>query len=110
MTRDDLLDRLYRARRELTRLIIATSPKPDEHEQLEKLLDERDKLVWEINRINLSELTAATAQVETACEAIASATEQLKSLTSTIENINKGLALASEIVGAASGLAAKLVM
>ena len=107
MTRDDLLAGLYRARRELTRLVIATAPHADEQDLLELLLDERDLLVWQINRIDLSELTASVAQMTAACAVVDHATDQLKSLTSTIANVNKALALSAEIIGVAGGIASK---
>lgn len=108
MSRDELLDRLYLARRELTRLIVFTAPRHDEVERLERLVYERDQLVWQINRINQSELTASLAEVGRAVDAIDAAVGRLRVLAATAANIEKASSITGAILEVAGGLASKL--
>jgi hypothetical protein len=104
-----LLSRLRAANRQLARLVIATAPDPEDHELLERLLDKRDEVVWQINRIMLSELTASVAQIDAACEQLDAATARLKLLTARIESIDEAIDVANGVIGIAAGIATKVV-
>ena len=108
MTKDSLLETLYAARRQLTLLIVRTAPLPNEEASLEDLLEARDRLVWTINRINLSELTASLAQSTDACDEIEAAVEKLKALTATVSNIDKALGITATVLNAASAVLGKI--
>jgi hypothetical protein len=108
MTREQLLDSLYLARRKVTRLIVLTARDPEQAEVLQRLNDQRERLVWQINIINLSELTASLAQIDQAEEVIARSTNELQALTATAANIDKTLTITGEILGVVAGLVTKL--
>ena len=101
----DLLDALYAARRELTRIIVATAVENVSTDSLQELLQQRDHIIWVINRILVSDLTSSLADVTKACGAIEDSTTQLKTLTSTAADVAKAISIANQVLGAAAGLA-----
>jgi len=100
----DLLDGLYAARRELTRIIVATASQTVPPESLQQLLQQRDHIVWTINRILVADLTSSLADLDKAISGVEDGTKQLKDLTSTAADVTKAINIVSQIVGAAAGL------
>jgi hypothetical protein len=100
----EVLDGLYAARRELTRIIVATATQTVPGDALQQLLQQRDHIVWTINRILVSDLTSSLADIVKLSEAIEDSTKQLKALTSTAEDVAKAINIASQVLGAAAGL------
>ncbi len=100
----DLLDGLYASRRELTRIIVATASQKVPEDSLEQLLQQRDHIVWTINRILLSQLTASLADIHGATESIGHSTDELAKLASTAKDVSKAINIAGQILSAAGGL------
>jgi hypothetical protein len=108
VTRDQLLSRLYGARKQLNRLIILTAPQGDEADELEELLKKQNQLVWHINGIVQSELVAATAGIHAACAEIDACTAELTALTARVHSIAKAIEVADKIIAVAATIATKV--
>lgn len=100
----DLLDGLYATRRELTRIIVDTASQTVPPDALQQLLQQRDHIVWTINRILVSDLTASLADINKTTTALDDSTKQLKELTSTAADVAKAISIASQVLAAAGGL------
>lgn len=100
----DLLESMYGARRELTRIIVGTGAQNVTADVLQQLLQRRDRVTWTINRILVSDLTSSLAQIDQACTAIDAATTQLRKVTSTEADIAQALALSAGVLAVATQL------
>ena len=100
----DVLDSLYAAKRELTRVIVATASQTLPPDALQQLLQQRDQVVWTINRFLVANLTSSLAQINQACASIDDSTKRLKDLASTADDVAKAINIASQVIGAATGL------
>jgi hypothetical protein len=97
----ELLDRLFAARRELSRIIVATANAQVSPGSVQDLLTVRDQLNVQIQTVILGDLSAATADLQTACDKIDAATAKLEKVTEVAQQIDKAVKLAQQIIDAA---------
>jgi hypothetical protein len=100
----DLLESLYAARRELTRIIVATGAQNVTADALQQLLQRRDRITWTINRILVSDLTSSLAEIDEACTAIDAVTTQLQKVTTTASDLADALVLSANVLDVATRL------
>ena len=107
MVQDEVLDHMYAARRDLTRLIVDLAPEGDEQrEQLEALVARRDQLSAAIRAVIDAEFRAAQRpEMLDAVNLLKAETKSLNGLAKTLENVTKAV----DITGKVIDLAVKVI-
>jgi hypothetical protein len=100
----ELLDQLFDARRELTRIIVGTADTQVPSDALAQLMTKRDQLNVQIQFLVLAEIKASIAQLDEARAAIGAATGDLKHLQSVAKDIQTGVSVAEKIVSVVGSL------
>lgn len=104
MNRTELLDGLYSARSELMRLIMASGPQQIDPAKLRQLVQRRDGITWTINAIIDAELLSAVGDIDSVCQTIQTAAQELHHLTDIANDIDKALSYGKDVLDAATGL------
>jgi hypothetical protein len=105
----ELLDSLYGARDEVTRLIASSSPGQPNAPDLatvQALIQKRDQITWTIETLIAADLDAPMADYEKACQQIDDATSKLKALQSAANDVKTAIGIISQVVSTASSIVA----
>jgi hypothetical protein len=105
-TQDDTLAQLNLARDQLTELILgntAVQGTPD-WTKLENVLGQREQLSLQINKLLAATFPQDTPALQAAVQSATQATQQLVALDATLVKIDRWVALASQIVQAATAI------
>lgn len=108
MTSAELIAELKVFNKQLTRLIIHTAPNGDADE-LEQLLEVRDGVRVQIERLMLQAQTTSLAQIRDCCETLASTSSELRAIDARSENITKALGIAAKTLKVVAAVTSKLV-
>ena len=101
--KSDVLDSLFAARRKVSRLIIALSPKDDrERASLDDLLRDRDRLTAAINQVIDQQFTASWSKLDGAASELSIATLKLEAVEAKVDRLESALKIVDEVLAAAA--------
>lgn len=99
MEKNDLLERLFATRRDLTRLIVDLAPaNDDERASLDALVEARDRVNATLRAVTDAEFRAvASPELLAATTALGAAASELGRLEKAIASVNRAVALADQV-------------